>query len=67
MVYIGDRLHDFKILIGNEFIMGVTGPQDIVSWSECAYISGKQDPTSVLYFYLHKNTTCNEFRQLLLS
>ena len=39
---VGERLNNFQILIGNEFIMGVTEGADIRSWSECAYITGRQ-------------------------
>ena len=39
--YIGERLNDFKILIGNYFIMGLTEAADIGSWSECAHVTGR--------------------------
>ena len=39
-IFAGDRLFDFKILIGNEFSQS-TQAADIGSWSECAHVSGK--------------------------
>ena len=42
MVSTGERLHDFSILVGNEFTSGTcTGAAKIGSWPECAHISGK--------------------------
>ena len=41
LIPVGERLTDFKILIGNEFSSRATGAGDIGSWPECAYVSGK--------------------------
>ena len=42
MISAGNRLHDFKILVGNEFVPGGTEAWRISLWSECARVSGKQ-------------------------
>ena len=42
MIFLGERLNNFKILVGNEFTSGHTVATDIASWSECANVSGKQ-------------------------
>ena len=45
MTSVGERLRDFKVLIGNEFTsVNCTGGAKIGSWSECAHFSGKQLP-----------------------
>ena len=41
VISIGDRLHDFKILVGESFTSGQTGATEIASWSQCAYFSGR--------------------------
>ena len=41
MISAGDRLHDFMVLIGNEFTSGQTGASEIGAWSQCANIPGK--------------------------
>ena len=41
MLSVGERLHDFKILIGDEFTPGNTTATEIESWSECANVSGE--------------------------
>ena len=42
MLFAGDRLADFQILVGNEFTPGDTVAAEIGSWSECAYVSGEK-------------------------
>ena len=41
IISVGERLNNFKILIGEQFSSGVTQTEDIASWNECASISGK--------------------------
>ena len=41
ILYVGERLYDFKILVGDEFTFGNTDASEIRSWSQCASVSGK--------------------------
>ena len=37
-IYVGERLTDFRLLIGNDFSQGATEAADISTWPECAYV-----------------------------
>ena len=55
MISVGERLNNFNILIGNEFVMGVTGAADIGAWSECAHVSGRQLFVSYIFIFKRIN------------
>ena len=38
---VGERLKNFKILIGQEFSYGQTQTNEIGSWKECGSVTGK--------------------------
>ena len=38
---VGDRLKNFKVLVGNEFNIKSTKAAAIGSWSECGHVTGK--------------------------
>ena len=61
MLSVGDRLKDFKILIGNNFTPGDTGAAEIESWSECAHFPGKQ--LFYFIFHFHEINTWYKFKQ----
>ena len=42
MIFTGERLRNFKIMIGNDFEPDKTNAADIRTWSECAHFAGKQ-------------------------
>ena len=37
----GDRLNDFKVMIGNTFTPNITGISEISTWKECAHVLGE--------------------------
>ena len=60
MIFAGERLTNFKIMIGNEFQPQETDAADIGTWSECAHIPGKQ---LFIICEAAEAETCHKFRQ----
>ena len=37
----GDRLNDFKVMIGNTFTPNTTGISEISTWKQCVHVPGE--------------------------
>ena len=51
MIFAGERLKNFKIMIGNDFESDETDTTAIRTWSECVHVPGKKFLHSL--FWLH--------------
>ena len=61
MIFAGERLTNFKIMIGNDFESDETDTTAIRTWSECVHVPGKKLLHSfVLVAWIE---TCYKYRQ----
>ena len=47
----GDRLNDFRVMVGNTFIPNTTGISEISTWQQCVHVPGELCTWIVITFY----------------